>query len=86
MKNKIRKYFRIEHVGKASRDIFLRAAQQEKGNFQIVTLMPGLVKTEMLQEAKDLGMNSGDFFRGSKNDEIDNFRFRRRKFAIRNRR
>ncbi|CAG5081499.1 Oidioi.mRNA.OKI2018_I69.PAR.g9892.t1.cds [Oikopleura dioica] len=48
----------LQCVGKASRGIFLRAAQQEKGDFRILTLMPGLVKTEMLQEAKDLGMSS----------------------------
>ena len=48
----------LQCVGKASRDIFLRSAQKETGDFKIITLMPGLVKTEMLQEAKDLGMNT----------------------------
>jgi NAD(P)-dependent dehydrogenase (short-subunit alcohol dehydrogenase family) len=51
----------LQCAAKASRDIFLRSAQKETDDFKIITLLPGLVKTEMLKEAKEKGMNSGDF-------------------------
>jgi NAD(P)-dependent dehydrogenase (short-subunit alcohol dehydrogenase family) len=51
----------LQSAGKASRDIFLRSAQKETVDFKIITLLPGLVKTEMLKIAKEKGMNTGDF-------------------------
>jgi NAD(P)-dependent dehydrogenase (short-subunit alcohol dehydrogenase family) len=51
----------LQCAAKASRDIFLRSAQKETDDFKIITLLPGLVKTEMLEEAKEKGRNL-DFF------------------------
>ena len=51
----------LQCAAKASRDIFLRSAQKETDDFKIITLLPGLVKTEMLKEAKEKGIITGDF-------------------------